>query len=154
MKRLSSNRKKTDDIHEEMARVEWFGGLYTGDDGEPCIPSDNLTACIQAGAKKSKLGKQFSAGVYVNDGPRDPEALWEDKRFVSRKSAKVGTSRIIRTRPIFHNWTATFTLTFDPELVNQEQVEKALEDAGIQCGVGDWRPRHGRFRVDSVKQVA
>lgn len=168
MKRLSGKRKKTDEDMAVMAVMEWCGGLYhsEGDieiaDGMvkwgngiiPIVPAALIEACIAEGAKKSKLGKQAKAGVIVNDdvplkykGPTDMNQLMSDARFASRKQARVQQNRIMRTRPIFREWSCTFKVEFDPEVMNWEQVLEATIQAGRYVGLGDWRPKHGRFEV-------
>src|SRR6478609_1208428 len=58
-------RKKTQADHEEIARREFFGGLYTEptidwpqpfDNCLPTIPAWNVLRCLQEGAKRNKRG--------------------------------------------------------------------------------------------------
>lgn len=157
LKEVTSKRKKTDSDHEEMARIEFEGGLYWDDKEGPHMPSDCLEACIQAGAKKSRIGKDVAAAVFVQDdvvplkydGPRKIEALWKDReRFVMRKACKVSTSKVMRTRPMFPTgWSIAFTLEFDESIINAAALQRAMVDAGALIGLCDWRPRFGRFTV-------
>lgn len=161
IKAITKKKAKTDDDHEQVARLEWEAGLYFDPKEGPIMPSENIERCIQAGAQKSKLGKQFQAAVFVEDefarieydGPRDPEALYADpgKRFQLRRPVKVQTARVMRVRPMFPTgWKIAFQLTFDPAIIDRSDLVKAMEDAGSLCGLGDWRPKFGRFLV-SVK---
>jgi len=50
-----------------MARIEFEGGLYFDDEAGPIMPSDCIEATIQAGAKKSRIGKDVAAAVFVSD---------------------------------------------------------------------------------------
>jgi hypothetical protein len=61
--------------------------------------------------------------------------------------AKAGTSRVIRTRPIFREWSAELVVKFLPSLLNEKDVRSFLVTAGEQIGLLDWRPRFGRFSV-------
>jgi len=54
----------------------------------------------------------------------------------------------MRTRPKFANWAADLNVEFVPTLLNEEDVRSFLSTAGAQIGVGDWRPRFGRFRIN------
>ena len=61
MKAISSKRKKVDADFDQMARIEWFAGLYVGDyqkDGNTyattTIPAHVIEGTIIGGAKKSK----------------------------------------------------------------------------------------------------
>jgi len=156
MKEISSKRKKTESDFEAMARLEFEGGLYWDDDIGVHIPTDCLEATIQGGAKKNKLGKDVQAAVLVNDeivpliydGPSTVEALFADSRFVMQKGAKVGPSRVIRTRPMFPTgWKVKFKIDFDDTIINESSIRKAMIDAGALVGLCDWRPKFGRFIV-------
>lgn len=150
---ITSKRKKTDADYREMARREWYAGLYLSN-GEPCIPSEAIEAALVKGAMKEKRGPAAKAGMIVEDnspliydGPRKPDDLWEDERFRLRVPAKVGTSRIIRTRPRFETWSAEIVVKFLPSLLNPKDIRSFLIAAGEQIGLLDWRPRFGRFTV-------
>lgn len=157
LKDVTSKRKKTDADHEEMARIEFEGGLYWDDKEGPVMPQDCIEATICAGAKKSRIGKDVQAAVFVKDdvvpirydGPRTVEGLWKDRaRFVMRKAVKVTTSKVMRTRPMFPTgWKITFTVDFDDSIINEAAIKKAMIDAGALVGLCDWRPRFGRFIV-------
>lgn len=150
---ITKKRKKTDADHEEMARREFFGGLYVSG-GEPCIPAEMLEAALVKGAMKEKRGPAAKAGILVEhnakleyDGPRDPDELWADPKFRLRVAAKVGPSRVMRTRPRFDGWSASIAVRFLPSLLNSDDIRNFLVTAGEQVGIGDWRPRFGRFAV-------
>lgn len=156
IKEISGKRKKTEADFEAMARLEFEGGLYWDEQEGAVVPSDCLEACIQGGAKKSKLGKDVQAAVFVRDavvvlrydGPRSIDKMYSDRRFVLQKGVKVTTSRIIRTRPMFPTgWSVTFTLEYDEEIINEAALQRAMRDAGALVGLGDWRPKFGRFIV-------
>lgn len=150
---ITGKRKKTDADHREVARREWYAGLYLYN-GEPCIPFQMLESALVAGGKKEKRGPDAKAGLLVAqhapleyDGPRKPEELWEDERFRLRVPVKVGTSKVMRTRPMFDGWSATITIKFLPTMLNPKDVRSFLVTVGEQVGLGDWRPRFGRFVV-------
>lgn len=155
LKAVSGKRKKTDEDYLEMSRIEWHAGLYVNDKGVLVIPSTILEASILEGAKKSKLGKTFKSAVFVNDdakldvGVKVEKAadLWGNERYRDVRGVRVGQARIMRTRPIFHDWACSFTVLFDDEQVNESEVTRAINDAGQKCGVGDFRPKFGRFEV-------
>lgn len=157
LKEITSKRKKTDADHEAMARIEFEGGLYFDDEKGPYMPSDCLEACIQAGAKKSRIGKDVQAAVFVQDdivpirydGPRDIDSMWKDReRFVLRKACKVSTAKVMRTRPMLPTgWSLSFTIEYDESIVNEASIKRAMTDAGALVGLCDWRPRFGRFIV-------
>lgn len=73
------------------------------------------------------------------------------------KRARVGTSKHVRVRPRFSNWSASGTLTVVDPSITQEMLQHILTFAGCFCGVGDWRPssptpgQFGRFTATITK---
>lgn len=154
------SKKLTDDDYEKRDRLEWEGGLYWDDKLGPVMPSDNIERCIQLGAQKSRIGKDVQAAVFCTepqfkieyDGPRDKEAMFSaaNGRFSLRKGVAVQKSRLIRIRPMIPTgWSIDFTLEYDESIVNERGLTKAMIDAGTYIGLGDWRPKFGRFTVET-----
>jgi len=165
MKKISSKKNKTDDDHMELARIEWHSGLYLDDKGRPCWPSENVEAMLIAAAKKSKQGPSAKAGLFVHDnctieyeGPKNAEGLWGFKKFpnnpfVSRVPAVVNRSRVMRTRPIFREWSINFTVHYLPDILDGEQIAGFVSTAGRIIGLSDWRPKYGRFELEEAKEL-
>lgn len=159
MKRLTSNRKKTDEILLEIKRTEWLGGLYLDEKKRVAVPVDNVLAVAIAGARKSKLGKQAEAGVYpvggaawftlVYDGPTNIEELYADGRFVDYRGVRNQQNRVMRARPIFRDWKLPIELEYEPDIIDERNLMAAFEQAGALVGLGDFRPRYGRFVVEA-----
>jgi hypothetical protein len=149
--------KKTDFDMEEIDRLSFIGSLYLSEDGKPVIPSDNIERCIQLGAQKKRLGKDVAAAVLCADaeykleyeGPSDPNKLYKSKTHCLRKSVAVQKARVIRVRPMFPTgWSVSFTLEYDEGVINERAIVEAMQDAGSLIGLGDWRPKFGRFSVE------
>ena len=167
LKEITAKKKKSDEDHEEVSRREFQGSLYHDDEVGPYLPGDALQAMIVEGSRKAKQGREFVSVSVEEDlvplqyqGPRDRDGLWKEDRFVHVTGVKVGTARVMRTRPIFRNWKAAFTVTLeDDATINPEDIERALTTAGRVVGIGDWRPgapkggRHGRFVVEKFEQI-
>jgi hypothetical protein len=160
MKEISGKRQKTEADFLEMARIEYIAGLYMDAEG-PILPARMLEAVIGDGARKSKNGKLASAGVIVErnsrldyDGPRDAESLFNDDRFRFAAPVRVGQAKIIRTRPRFDEWSATISVSYLPDIINEHDLKTAIRNAGSLCGLGDWRPRHGRFMLQEDISIA
>jgi hypothetical protein len=155
MKALTGQRKKTDEVHAELSRLEFKAGLYVSPAGVVEITSEVIESCLIEGAKKSKLGKQFKSAIAVmENAPLDygekltVDQLWErNEEFADVRGVKVGTSRVMRTRPIFRNWRLEFEVSYNADLVNPEQIQLAVSDAGTQVGLCDYRPKFGRFQI-------
>lgn len=155
LKQISSKRDKTDADFEEMARIEWYASLYL-DNGRVCLPAEVIEAALIGGAKKFKLGKQAQAGLFAThnailkfDGcEMEVDELW--KRDANRYTcgAKIGTNKIMRTRFRVDQWSTSAEIAFDPGLLNENRVIEILQTTGSIVGIGDWRPKFGRFRAE------
>lgn len=154
--KMTGKRMKTAADHEEIARIEWYGSLWlTG--GHPCIPPEAIEASFIAAARARKKSKQARAGMMVvgpalldYDGPRDLDELWKEPAFQLRRAVRVGNARPIRTRPHFPNWRAEAVVTFVPTLLDRIDMLDLFAIAGAQEGIGDWRPKYGRYTVEAV----
>ena len=152
------SKKLTDTDYEERDWLEWQAGVYWDTDG-PVIPSDNIERCVQLGGQKSRIGKDIAACVFCTepviplqyDGPKDMQKMYADPRFTLRKGVAVQQSRIIRIRPqIPTGWSLAFEVEFDSSIVNPKALFKAMVDAGALIGLGDHRPKFGRFLVEQL----
>jgi hypothetical protein len=155
-KELTSKRKKTDEDQIAIAKSEFIGGCYWNAQSGFYIPGQNLDSCLIAAAKLQKLGVKFKQGVQVLEDdlklvgklPATPETMWENPEYVDARGVKVGQAKIIRYRPIFRQWQLEANVMFNPDVVSMSEVKKAIEDAGALIGLGDYRPRFGRFNVE------
>lgn len=163
--------KKTDEGLASIGRVEWSGNLHHTDtpngaavvengtvvwDSEVrvIITADMIKASIVRGGTQDKLGTKIKGAVLVMEhaplvynGPKDVNELMNDRRHILRSPCIQNRKAVIRTRPIFRDWSATFKLEFDTESINEEQVKRAVSTAGRLAGIGAWRPTHGRFVI-------
>ena len=153
---LTSKRMKTEADYERIAHVEWLGGLWLAN-GKPCIPAEALEAAMVQAAKCRRAGSLLRSALTVRDsaplehrGPADLEALYADAAFRHRCGVRIGTRTAIRTRPRFDQWQVTATLTYAPAMIDAATLMDFVRHAGDAVGLGDWRPRFGRFRVDDA----
>lgn len=129
--------------------------MYLDPDMGPYIPGENIMRCLVDGAKLTKQGVKVTRGVFIKtdvnalsyDGPRDVQALW-DKGFYNMSSVKVGTSRVMRCRPEFINWKVQADGLIDPSVLELDDLNGISLNAGQLIGLGDWRPRFGRFTAE------
>lgn len=152
MKEISGKRKKTEQDYADLALLELEGGLYLNTDGECVLPGRMFEASIHAGAKKHREGPLALASVFVDNdpvftyarGPVPVEELKTDPYFRLTVPVNVQRNKVMRTRPIFRNWSADFVVSLETEIANPDQLRRWIETAGNQCGMGTWRPRYGR----------
>lgn len=155
---LTSKRKKTDEDHIAIARSEYMLGFYPGDKIQ--IPTTNIKSALVEGAKLHKLGAAFNRCVLFlgervpikHSGPDSKTKMWETPSCVDCRSVKVGTSRLMRYRPMLNDWSLVVEITFDEKMVEKAQIVAAANNAGSYIGLGDYRPAKGgpfgRFNVE------
>lgn len=56
----------------------------------------------------------------------------------------------MRCRPKFNEWACEFTVAYNEDVLNIEEVKKAIQDAGQLIGVCDYRPRYGKFQAEVI----
>jgi hypothetical protein len=150
---VTSKRNKTMADHKEVARREWYGSLWLSG-ALPCLPEDAIEAAFIEGAKTRKKGGAAKAGFVANgpamlvyEGQKDLAKLWEDESYRLRKGVRIKSARPMRTRPRFPEWSAVIRATFLTTVLNRSEVIDFMKIAGAMKGIGDWRPKYGRFAV-------
>lgn len=166
---IAARSKRTETQINELAELQWRAGLYfdsyigpTDHDRDglgPVLPGANFEAMLVDACKKSRRGKLAKAGLFVMedqvridyDGPRDPTEMYSTGRFCRVDNMTVGMARVAKLRPTFIKWAATFTVNFDPDMFSAPDVVSLVELAGKLIGIGDSRPRFGRFNIANVE---
>jgi hypothetical protein len=150
----AKGKKKTDADLEALAKLEFMGALYLDGSARPAIPGECIEGMIRDGAKKSRRGKDVQCGIISDgvwpleyEGPKEAETLWLDERFRDYRGVKVGQARVMRMRPKFPEWSVSFEVDYLDDVVNGSDLEKWIADAGMLCGLCDFRPRFGRFEL-------
>lgn len=159
MKKVSSKRTKTEADYEELARLEHAGSLYHDGEIGPYIPGENIQRCLVDAAKVTRAGVKVTRGVFIAtdvnplayQGPRDVDALWADENFRHVASVKVQQNRVMRCRPRFRQWVTEAEGRLDEAVLSFEELEEIAATAGAMIGLGDYRPRFGRFAAEVVK---
>lgn len=159
LKKATSKRVKTDEDHAEIARLEFIGGLYLDPDIGPFIPGENISRTLIDGGRLTKSGVKVTRGVLITTdvnplsyrGPRTPAELWDDENFRHMASVKIGTSRTMRCRPSFTGWRVEADGLLDQSVLALDELEGIAQTAGAMIGIGDWRPRYGRFTATVEK---
>lgn len=156
MKALTSKRKKTDDDLLDIARAEFMGGLYIDPDVGPYMPGENIERAIRDGATLTKNGMNVKRGLFIETdinpiayaGPRTADELWADENFRLIRTVRNQQNRVSRTRPMFTDWRVAAEGTLDEAILDFRTLGSIVEQAGMYVGLGDWRPRYGRFTAE------
>jgi len=168
----SGKRKKTIEDIWELARIEWEGGLYFYD-GEIKLPSRVINKCFERGATKQKNGMLWKTGCFIKEdyfplsykGTKisveeteevpNPALDKHFKKHMYQAMVKVGTASILRTRPLFEEWSCELTVMYDDSVMNKSSLIQAAVDAGRLVGLCDWRMekggQFGRFSVEVIE---
>jgi hypothetical protein len=134
--------------HEKEAKQS----LYTDKDGiliQPAIhiESSMIKAAVNfpiPGRGKKTFKDAFKAGVFVS-----PESIphenqeWE--MYVS--PVVINRSRVMKARGMIKKWALEFQIKVIDERISKQILKDILNEAGKYYGIGDWRPRFGRFEV-------
>jgi hypothetical protein len=141
-------------------------GLYKDDDGTSGIPGPNLFRCIIDAGTFFKCGKSkvttlkssiipscvSVAELFI---PIDHKQPWKVDTRPVRIPATGG--RILRHRPCFDDWSLTFNLELDEEIMSDGLLREIMDAAGKRIGLGDFRPSckgpFGKFVVTDWKEV-
>lgn len=156
IKALTAKRKKTDADLAEIARLEWYGGLYE-ENGVIVQPTSKVRKCLINTGRISKQGKAIERALVftdlyvplIYDGPKKIDDLYNDPRFHSRLSVGVNGKRVMRVRPKFMPWGLVLKGVFVEDAgLNFDELRRVIELAGIVEGIGDGRAiGYGRCNV-------
>lgn len=145
-----SKAKKTDDLESYV---------YRNDDGELCIPSEQLRMAIINAAKfrqdprsprKSAMDLYKAAVVFLTPlaslGIKD----WD---YEDRRRVVIQRNSINRTRPALKKeWSCEFLIQINlPEYISFIDLNDVIVSAGKLIGIGDFRPTYGRFILSKLE---
>lgn len=153
LKKFTSKKKKTEEDHIAISQLQWRAALYYEDGIGPVIRAEMIEACIREGAKMSKKGTHVKMGIrciedYIPleyDGPKDIEGLMANDKYRDCRVGVIQRSSVLVTRPRFDRWSLTFELEYDDNIFDESELKEIITKAGLYKGIGDYRPRYGRF---------
>lgn len=160
LKAVTSKRKKTDEDHADIAKIEWTASLYW-DGKQYYLPASLIEATMLNSAKMFKLGTLLKQCVLCNDNASfefkhsnlEPEKLWLQSEYQDFRTVKVQQAKNLRCRPIFQEWVSKFSLYLDENKMNAEQLKQVINNAGMYVGFGDYRPKFGRFEISNIEVI-
>lgn len=146
---------------------EWKQTIYFDSKYGVYLPASCIEASLCNAAKQFKVtGRQtasnyFKSGVFANDEFLDFRVNGKkitslDEIEVDKRTAKNPATRMRNTRyrAIFRNWSSNFRLTVaSDDFISKEILKDVITYAGMFIGVGDYRPRFGRFKLIEIKEV-
>jgi len=168
LKTLSKGGKKsTGDVDYTE---EWRGYFYANSEGAIYQPSSHFEGAMTKAAvgfkvtgKRGKTYKDlFSANVFIDsveipfgvDIPQELDTDADKPLYLDVRPVVVQRARVVRIRPAFKaGWELTFTINVIDDELPFEIVNDVLNLAGKTVGIGDFRPKFGRFMVTHFQQV-
>jgi len=139
---------KEEQVEKSLYRVD--GKIYT--------PAEHIVGTMIKAAKTFKLeGKKsfkdvVKGGVFV-----EPLKIIHEKQAFTtdwRSTVVPATGgRVMKGRARMDDWELKFDLVCLDERANAKDLKDILTYSGAYCGIGDYRPRYGRFEVVSMDEV-
>lgn len=143
---------------------EWREYFYQNAKDEIYQPSAHIEGAMVKAAVNFKIqGKRgktykdlFRAAVFVTpeeilhgfDVPSELDTDADKPLYLDMRPVVVNRARVVRIRPTFKaGWELEFQVEVIDEQINAELVQDILVLAGKTVGIGDFRPKFGRFRV-------
>lgn len=173
---LSPVKRKSGSLEKEHL-LEWTKTMYARD-GHLVIPAIHLEQCMVSaavnfrikGAGRKTYKDAFLGGVIViepiipitRNGAIIPAPTEEDAKYnqydepvyIDLRPVRVQRARVPRARVCINaGWEAKFSINVIDEQISAEVVEAVLEFGGRQKGIGDYRPKFGRFEIVSLAEV-
>jgi hypothetical protein len=133
---------------------EWKKSLYYDEKIGIYQPASHIeSAMIKAavnfqipGKGKKTYKDLFKSAVFVS-----PECIPHNKKepdFIDKRLVRVNGSGVERLRPAFKDWILEFNIQVYDEQLDNDVVLQVLTHAGRFIGIGDFRPRYGRFSIE------
>lgn len=161
-KKLTANRKKTDEINIAIAKSQYLNSLYL-EENKVMMPSINFKKALEEGAKLSKSGDKIRKGVIIFGEyiPFDygenltPDELWDaSPKYLDRRTVVISRARVMCYRPKFTDWQFNVDVNYIDEIVTPEEITDFATKAGVYVGLGGFRPAKsgsfGRFLVEPI----
>lgn len=173
LEQLRTKKKKASAAgSERTVEDEAAAQVPYDDDGHIALPIDNIIAClVDAGtadhmklAGKSKVSTKEATRLFsimyfnskfivLDNGVDGGEPTWKaDKRRGVGKQAATPTAVCI-VRPRFDSWGFTLEFTYDSRTVDRSLIYALCKEAGVNRGLGGFRPNKGRGRFGMFRLV-
>lgn len=115
-------------------------------------PSSHIEGALRTAATNFQItgrGKKTYKDLVLSSIVVDPKEipLTPQKYEVDKQSVKVNQARVSRYRPRWDKWELGFKINILDEQFSPEVLKEILEYAGSAKGIGDYRPKYGRFKV-------
>lgn len=140
--------KKTKRVYDKNEETE--NSIYRDESGAVCQPSLHLEAAMTKAAvdflmKGKKTYKDaVKSGIFV-EPEMIPHKISDYETFAV--PVVINRSRVVKARARLNEWELDFRVINRDERLTPDIIKEILETAGKFVGIGDWRPRFGKFEI-------
>lgn len=159
LKPLTAKKKKTTEDMTQIYSIQFESSLYMKGDTY-IIPADHFWKSVCTAAKEQKLGKKFEQSFQiledcVLDFPEKnmtPQELFAEQSHVDIRDGVIGgRSRVPVCRAIFKEWKTQVECWYDENQLDEADIVRMFEVAGVRYHVGTYRARFGAFVAKKIK---
>ena len=148
------NREKVSDPGSPEAQNKEFKDAQYRNGKGLFQPSEHFERCFElAGSQFKFKGKLTYSSIIKGGIVIEPQEILHKiqkivpfAKFVRIPPGKRG-ARVLSTRALLENWELDFVINILNDAINFEDLKQIVEYAGGYIGIGDWRPKFGRFEV-------
>ena len=152
------SKKGSDHTSPEAREKEFNLAMYKNSKGKLYQPAEHFEKSLEIAGNQFKFtgrqtyGKLICAGIVIepNEIIHKNQKVERLLKFV-RIPPKTG-AKVLKCRAILPTWELEFKINVINDSINFDTLGQVLEYAGSYVGVGDWRPKYGRFEVTKFKK--
>jgi len=145
-----TRQRKSKKVYDPKTEAE--KGLYKNSEGVIYQPAEHLEGAIIKAAtnfqmKGRKTYRDYAKACLIlleREIPFTNGAKYE----IDERPVIINRARVMAWRPRWSNWQFTFIIrNLQPDMMDDQTLKEILEHAGLFVGIGDFRPKFGRFEV-------
>lgn len=155
--KLAGKKKLTPEEEAEYAAYRFEG--KNGEKGGLCQPAEHIYAGMVKASSDFQIqgkGKKTYRDIIKGLMLIAPELISHNQTEyrIDARPARIQRARIMRHRPHLVDWKLAFRMTcLEGDLLPVEVLNAILVKTGQAVGIGDYRPRFGRFVVTKFEEV-
>lgn len=159
--------KMDNETHEEHEKRTWKEKVHTDGSGYVIIPKEMFKKSLDgAGTRLGKIKgkgnatytKHFLGGVQVMSDINTGIKLEDIKHELisgSSDGTRGGSRRVTKMFPYINEWEGELDIIVSDDQIDFEAFKKAMHIAGLNIGVGSFRPANGgsngMFSVENIE---